>query len=37
MMPHREEKIEEILELLRSAEERELEIAYAFIHSLLQK
>lgn len=37
MMPHKEEIITKIMELLRNTGEREIEIAYAFIRSLTKK
>lgn len=37
MMSQKEVRIAEIVELLKTAEERNIEIAYAFINSLLQK
>ncbi len=37
MMEHNEESINKIMELLKNAGERELNIIYAFILSLTQK
>lgn len=36
-MSHKEQRIKKIVELLKTAGERELEIVYAFILSLLRK
>lgn len=36
-MLHREEKIERIVELVRSAKDRELGIIYAFVLALMKK
>ena len=37
MMSQKEDRITEIMELLRTAEERDIENAYAFIRSLTKK